>query len=71
MKKSRLKYLVEALDALPVEGVLSKKSFIEAHWGTYDFWTARSFDVFVNKAKKVLPIKTFCGKFNKEIKRLS
>ena len=54
MRKTKLKYLVEALDALQVGGVLSKVSFIKAHWYDYDFFTARSFDVFYTKAKKIL-----------------
>ena len=70
MIKSKLKYLIEALDILSVNETLSKKEFIEKHWYTDDYFTQRSFDVFFSNAKKTLPSKTFCGRINREIKRL-
>lgn len=69
-KKTKLTYLIEAMNALPVDSVLKKESFIEAHWGNVDFWTRRSFDVFLIKAKKLLKPKQFLTRYNKEIKRL-
>lgn len=70
-RKTKLAHVIEALSELKVGEALSKVAFVEKHWGDYNFFTARSFDVFSNKAKKLLPEKKFNGKFNKEIKRIS
>jgi len=71
IKKTKLTYLVEAMDTLSIGAVLNKESFITAHWNVCDFWTCRSFDVYLYKAKKLLKPKQFLTKINKEIKRLA
>jgi len=68
--KTRVQLLADELGELEIGKSILKETFINKYWHTTDYFTRRSFDVLYNRTKKLMPEKTFCGKLNKEIKRL-
>jgi DNA-binding response OmpR family regulator len=48
-----------AIDALEIGEFIHKKQLINSIWGYCDYFTSRSFDVFLTKAKKSLFNKRF------------
>jgi hypothetical protein len=68
--KTKTDYLIIELEKLKLGESLSKKEFVKTHWHTDDYFTRRSFDVTLCKAKKLFPTKDFDGSINQEIKRI-
>lgn len=69
--QTKLKLLVKKLEELNIEESISKDSFVEKHWFESNYYTRRSFDVLFCKAKKLINEKTFEGKYNHRVKRIS
>lgn len=59
----------EKLNILKINESFSKKEFVKLNWGSYDYFTQRSFDVFFCKAKKLFEVKEFQNK-NRNITRI-
>jgi hypothetical protein len=70
MKPTKLNYLSVELEKLQLGESLSKKEFVKTHWHTNDYFTRRSFDVILCRAKKLFPNKDFDSTVNQEIKRI-
>jgi len=51
-KQSKQKKVAESIGNLEVGETISVYSFIVEHWGNYDFFIRRSFDVYLSQAKK-------------------
>ncbi len=71
MKQTILQFLVTALDELNIEETISKDSFVNKHWWQSNYYTRRSFDVLFYRARKLIENKTFEGKYNDKITRIS
>jgi len=54
-----VKKVEQALEPLEVGEELNKKEFILLHWGYWDYFVERSFDVTFCKAKKLMLEKDF------------
>lgn len=59
----------EAINAMEVNSTIVKAALVARIWGHHDHFTSRSFDVYLAKARKALPEKTFKGSMG-EITRL-
>lgn len=58
----------EKLNILKINDSFSKKEFVKLNWGSDDYFSQRSFDVFFCKAKKLFEDKEFKNK-NRNITR--
>jgi len=58
-RQSKQKKVAEAIGNLEVGETISVYSFIVEHWGNYDFFIRRSFDVYLSQAKKQHPDREF------------
>ncbi len=53
MKKlSKQKKVAEAIGSLQIGEYIDIYAFVVEHWGNYDFFIRRSFDVYLSQAKK-------------------
>lgn len=60
MKRETLKdKLKSSLNELKVNEELDNKKFIALHWGEYNYFTNRCFDVYLCKCRKELAPKVF------------
>ncbi len=50
-KQSKQKKVAEAIGNLEVGESIGIHSFILEHWGNYDFFIRRSFDVYLSQAR--------------------
>jgi hypothetical protein len=71
MKQTILQFLVNVLEELDIRETISKDWFVKKHWWESNYYTRRSFDVLFCRAKKLIPDKTFEGKYNHKITRIS
>ncbi len=51
-RQSKQKKVAESIGNLEVGETISVYSFIVEHWGNYDFFIRRSFDVYLSQARK-------------------
>ena len=51
-KQSKQKKVAEAIGNLEVGESIGIHSFVVEHWGNYDYFIRRSFDVYLSQAKK-------------------
>lgn len=51
-KQSKQKKVAEAIGNLEVGESIGIHSFVVEHWGNYDFFIRRSFDVYLSQARK-------------------
>ena len=51
-KQSKQKKVAESIGNLEVGETIGVYSFIVEHWGNYDFFIRRSFDVYLSQARK-------------------
>lgn len=70
MKVTKLQKLHQTLDALEIGEGINKHAYVSANWHTFDYFTKRSFDAFLCRARKLMPDKVFNSEL-KEIKRIS
>lgn len=54
-KQSKQKKVAEEIGKLKVGESIGIHSFVVEHWGNYDFFIRRSFDVYLSQAKKKHP----------------
>lgn len=59
MKITKLSKVKGKLESLKVNESFNFEEFISEHWGDFDFFTTRSFDVYYSNSKKMLPEKKF------------
>lgn len=52
-KQSKQKKVAEEIGKLKVGESIGIHSFVVEHWGDYDFFIRRSFDVYLSQAKKI------------------
>ena len=53
------KLVTDKLESLEVQESFSVKEFLIDYWGQADYFTRRSFDVYLSKAKKKFKFKEF------------
>lgn len=58
-KQSKQKKVAEELGKLKVGESIGIYAFVVEHWGGYDFFIRRSFDVYLSQAKKKHPDRVF------------
>jgi len=58
-KQSKQKKVAEEIGKLKVGETIGVYSFIVEHWGNYDFFIRRSFDVYLSQGKKKFPDREF------------
>ena len=63
--KSKQQKVAELLQSLQVGDSFVIEDFVKEHWGSYDYYIRRSFNVFLSKAKQ--PYQT-CGVKVREFK---
>jgi len=51
-KQSKQKKVAEAIGNLQVDEYIDIYAFVVEHWGNYDFFIRRSFDVYLSQARK-------------------
>jgi len=51
-RQSKQKKVAEEIGNLEVNEYIDVYSFIVEHWGNYDFFIRRSFDVYLSQARK-------------------
>ena len=51
-RQSKQKKVAESIGNLEVGETIGVYSFIVEHWGNYDFFIRRSFDVYLSQARK-------------------
>ena len=51
-KQSKQKKVTEAIGNLQVGEYIDIYAFVVEHWGNYDFFIRRSFDVYISQARK-------------------
>ena len=51
-KQSKQKKVAEAIGNLKVDEYIYIYAFVVEHWGNYDFFIRRSFDVYLSQARK-------------------
>jgi len=51
-RQSKQKKVAESIGNLEVGETISVYSFIVEHWGNYDYFIRRSFDVYLSQARK-------------------
>lgn len=69
-KETKGKIVLEKIGSMEIGDTVDKKTFITALWADYDYFKARSFDVFYSKAKAQYPDRKFVT-VKGVIKRLS
>lgn len=62
MKVTQIQKLQEALGKLEVGESINKHSYILENWERFDYFTKRSFDVVMCRARKLFPDKEFASK---------
>ncbi len=58
-KQSKQKKVAEVVGKLKVGESIDVYAFVVEHWGNYDFFIRRSFDVYLSQAKKQHPDRVF------------
>ncbi len=51
-KQSKQKKVAEAIGNLEIGKHIDIYAFVVEHWGTYDYFIRRSFDVYLSQARK-------------------
>ena len=59
MKITQIQKLQEALDKLEIGESINKHAYVSEHWHTFDYFTKRSFDVVLCRAKKLFKDREF------------
>mgnify|MGYP007023437576 CR=1 FL=1 len=58
-RQSKQKKVAESIGNLEAGEYIDIYAFVVEHWGNYDFFIRRSFDVYLSQGKKKFPDRVF------------